>query len=656
MELEEQPSSIGKKRERSTWSKLKEAIEDTKSSLFFKQVLLQLRENLPTLEYLLQSRKKICNDNKNSSEENTQVTNSSQISGLESISKGKGFAKWWNKSCEEMSKKLWYPTKIDSVDSPLTSLSSCVKSTERSSWSKITKYKVPSKNLQKICFPSSTFSHVGDMDSEDTKKSKGPYRARKIRMYPSQEQEKVLNIWFRDARKIYNRVVHYLRTENDLKLNKFGLRNRFSTETEDEFPNTPSKIKHQAVFDAYEAYHSNLEKLKKAKKMKKAFGKKKKKKKRKKQKGKAKGREQEKKKGKRRPRRRKGKKARKLQKKRKYPFCVSFKSKRRTSDSIGFQKDAVKGFYSRDLGTRDENYKVRIFPTFMKDDILVSKNKMVNAYLDSDPRIQKIFGRFYFIIPEEISIEKDDATLPQLREVALDPGVRKFQAFYDPQGSCGFIGDSKNEDETNKDGEKKHLGDIYRQTIIHFSRDRMYRKRMQELEEMYGALSSDEKQTLRGWYRKKKYKLRNAWRRLRLKASNRMDDFHWHTIKFLLDNYDVIYIPKFQVQNMTRRGFLNQLTRKRMLYMKHYSFRQKLIYKASTMKNKFVVECNEHSTSKTCGICGQKMEIGSSETFGCVLCNLWGPERDLHGARNIFLKVRQEPDTLANGGLFVETN
>lgn len=87
-------------------------------------------------------------------------------------------------------------------------------------------------------------------------------RARKVRIFPDQDQTKILKRWFKGARKVYNRVVHRVRI-GEIEINKFGIGNQVSTPATEEFPKTPFKILHQAAFDAYESYHSNLEKLKK---------------------------------------------------------------------------------------------------------------------------------------------------------------------------------------------------------------------------------------------------------------------------------------------------------------------------------------------------------------------------------------------------------
>lgn len=449
-----------------------------------------------------------------------------------------------------------------------------------------------------------------------------------------------------------------------MELNKYKIRNTISTPATSEFSGTPSKILHQAAFDAYEAYHSNVQKLKKAKANKKSFGKKKRKK-RKKEKKQTGGSGEEdtvEKKCSRQRHNRKNKKRRQHKRKqlqndkfKSKPYCIKFKSSRTTRDSIGFQACGVKLL---------NECLVSLFPRTMKDPLRISR---YDGKADQDPRICRIHGKYYFSFPE--SIKGDSQHQGQVKEVAIDPGVRKFMAYYSPSGTSGFIGQGaivektirgtrgfvrKTKDLINKqDGfcgfnsakysrtdTRKKVGDgMYRQMDIHFSRYSRIRKDMRDLDEMYSAFSTAEKKITRKWYRRKKYCLKRAWHRLMSKASSRMEDFHWKSAQFLLDNFDTVYIPKFQVQNMTRKGNLTVKTRKRMLYQKHYSFRQKLIYKAS-VRGKTVIEGSEWGTTKCCGVCGLRNDPRSAEVYSCSGCTVRDVERDLHGARNYYIKEK----------------
>ena len=446
-----------------------------------------------------------------------------------------------------------------------------------------------------------------------------------------------------------------------MEITKYNIRNKVSTPATSEFSGTPSKILHQAAFDAYEAYHSNIEKLKIAIKNKKSFGKKKRKKKKKKKKKKEKERgatetTKRKRNNRKNKTRRLHEKAQSLDTKfKKKPFRLKFKSCGSRTDSIGFQKCGV--------SIIDET-TMSLFPKTMKDRLKIST---YTGTASRDPRICRVYGRYYICFPEEV--EGRPLHEGMNREVAIDPGVRKFVAYYSPSGTCGFIGQGstvlssvkgsrgfirKTRQEINKStGFCGHNSDIYagerkskkvgtgmyRQMDIYFARNNRIRKDIRDLDDMYASFSVPEKRVTRKWYKKKKYSLRKAWHRLMSRASSRMDDFHWKSAQFLLENFDTVYIPKFQVQNMTRRGNLNVKTRKRMLYQKHFSFRQKLKHRASVL-GKTVIEGSEWGTTKCCGVCGLRNDPGSSEVYSCSGCSVRNVERDLHGARNYYIKEK----------------
>ena len=51
------------------------------------------------------------------------------------------------------------------------------------------------------------------------KQVEGIQRAKKIKMYPTLEQKKILISWFRVANNCYNKVIELLETETDVVMN-----------------------------------------------------------------------------------------------------------------------------------------------------------------------------------------------------------------------------------------------------------------------------------------------------------------------------------------------------------------------------------------------------------------------------------------------------
>ena len=185
--------------------------------------------------------------------------------------------------------------------------------------------------------------------------------------------------------------------------------------------------------------------------------------------------------------------------------------------------------------------------------------------------------------------------------VALDPGIKVFNTFYS-RNLCGKLG-------TN-------IGDITEK--IHFT--------VKKLENVL-----------------KKHKLTPHKRRgiqkrckkLRAKAHHIVENFQWHCVNYLLENFDVILLPEFSVKNMKNVG----RSTKRIGYAQcHYQFAQKLQQRVDQRKDRVLIRCNESYTSKTCSACGyQDDKLGTARIYDCPNCKVV-QDRDLNAARNIMIK------------------
>ena len=91
---------------------------------------------------------------------------------------------------------------------------------------------------------------------------------------------------------------------------------------------------------------------------------------------------------------------------------------------------------------------------------------------------------------------------------------------------------------------------------------------------------------------------------------------------------------------MVRGNRLHRTTKRRMLNLQHYKFKQRLLSKSNLFTDTDVKIVCEAYTSKTCGLCGElKNNLGGNKTFKCdsVGCG-FECDRDVNGARNIYLK------------------
>ena len=186
--------------------------------------------------------------------------------------------------------------------------------------------------------------------------------------------------------------------------------------------------------------------------------------------------------------------------------------------------------------------------------------------------------------------------------VAMDPGVRTFQAIY------GHTDDGIQYGEIGKNDREK----IFRLCL---SADKLQSK-----------ISKT----------KKNRRMKRALAKIRHKVKNLTNELHWKLANYLTKNYNTIIIPEFESKKMSQK--LHSKTSRQLLTWSHYTFRQRLIHKAKKHGCSVIV-CNESYTSKTCGSCGKiNKRLGSSKVFYCHNCKIT-IDRDINGARNILLRT-----------------
>jgi transposase len=283
----------------------------------------------------------------------------------------------------------------------------------------------------------------------------------------------------------------------------------------------------------------------------------------------------------------------------KVAFHIKYKSKRLTSDSFGFEGEKSMTIKKKELFLFS---KVKKFG--MQDGIKMSEEPKYP--IDKCCRIQYIFGRWYILLP--YSTQSDEKCRTDGRVGALDPGVRTFQAYY-TEDECGEIGYnvSTTADKINKkiNGIKERLTDLKK----------------------------------KGGDQKRINRLTRAWYRANARSSNLATDFHFKTIKFLFDRFDVIIAPRLNSSSMLQQDFnLRKITKARMAFLRHGTFHNRLLMKAEAC-GKTILDLEEHGTSVTCSSCGHKNKnLGSSKDFACSYCG-FKQDRDVNSSKNHVLKA-----------------
>ena len=165
-------------------------------------------------------------------------------------SNGKSFLPYWNASSKEMSEWLSLPTKTDWQDSALTCLNGSVSKTGVNSWYSTKQTLVQSKKWLKTCLQSSTALVVDSTDSESIN-----LKSLKIRIYPTQELNKVWRKWLAACRYCFNQAIAMQRKK---RLSKLELRNSVMQGDLPEWvKETPCHIRQNAIFDAHRAFKAN---------------------------------------------------------------------------------------------------------------------------------------------------------------------------------------------------------------------------------------------------------------------------------------------------------------------------------------------------------------------------------------------------------------
>ena len=542
------------------------------------------------LGFLQQNRKMILNDKRLVSLVSTQTTKLLQTSDPESTSRDPDFCPFFNNLNKDVYSELWLPQESDCVDSPLNlSIGSSEKTLQSLPFtSKKISLKNTNTNSQMTYFPLSKSFAVGETVEEGT----NILRMRKVRIYPTLEQKKLLRKFSNHHRYTYNNTLESIKNKKS-SLNFQENRNKFVTyESKDKneyvsvtlkpltktenvnvkvnlkvfsksikesdksvnpwfigkewLLETPKTIRADAVqqcISANKAANSNL-------------------------------------------------KAGNIT-----HFNLRFRSKKSLSWSIGIEKfvsmskkDGFLTILSRSLG--DIRYRDSKHP-------FEGEQKPKH-----DCKIHKdAYGRYFLLVPYEKHAKvKDNDTRPV---VAIDPGVRTYMATYDNEGSSYLL----------LDGMSEKIFPI-----------------LTKIDKLSSDISKCKE--------KEKEKLRKQKKNLLRKYNDLKSDTHHKLGTFLAKKYSVIVLPKFGSKEMVSKRVGRKLKTKTcrlMLSMAHGEFREKLLYKAQDHDTKVIVG-NESYTTKTCGNCGIINEkVGGSKVFHCTHCGLRA-HRDVHAARNILLK------------------
>lgn len=293
-----------------------------------------------------------------------------------------------------------------------------------------------------------------------------------------------------------------------------------------------------------------------------------------------------------------------------YKSCITNKVRGNIDNfSLRFlsRKKPSRIFWINDSALKTQNGKIQLFQRRLKEDGFLRFRKRVQRKLpttiDHDSKIFYDRGAYYLILT--IDPTKWYTNTPVHDIVSLDPGVRTFQTGYSPSGVCMKMGEDKLV--------KLHC----------------LQKRIDHLK----GIKDKTKQ------RKTKWHLRNRIRKLWRQSSMLIDDLHNQTCSRLILNFKTILLPSFGTSKMLSESTLHSKTKRDMSGLAHYRFKCKL--ETMCKRNGRILNIVDESyTTKTCGSCGNiHSNVGSDKIYKCLQCP-YTLDRDLHGARNIYIKFR----------------
>jgi putative transposase len=281
-------------------------------------------------------------------------------------------------------------------------------------------------------------------------------------------------------------------------------------------------------------------------------------------------------------------------------FDIKFRSKKEGNQSITIPYDAIKQWNKAEG-------EIKMYPSYLKNKILfhTRKNQKTPDTIQHDCKLLlDQLGRFYLSIAyHEPACENQTG---KGEWCSIDPGVRTFLTIYSPTyGNCFKIGD-------------RDISRIYR-LCKHLDN-------LSSLRDLETRKQNKKQKTV-------------ALLRLRNKIRNLVDEVHKKAVAFLVTQFQHIIIPPFEVGNMIKRvdRKIRKPTVRKMVCWSHYRFRQRLLFK-SNLRGVSIYVKGEEYTSKTCTNCQfVRQDLGGSKTYHCPCCGLVA-DRDICGARNIFLK------------------
>jgi putative transposase len=224
-------------------------IQQDKDSLMLKSTSdTSLKPGLSAIaESLARSRKTTLQGKSSSCKVSSQKRKLYKTLAQESTSKEKDLTPFWNQQSKGISAQLSLPTETVLQDLDLNSLSLFSHKTVDKSWFSTKMYTVQNKSLPKICSPFLQSFPAGCTDLDLT-----VIKSKKIKLYLTAEQRKLVRQWEGTSRFCYNQTVALLK-DGSIKSSWKSLKTALIDELPEWAKPVPYQIKSIAVRDACQA-------------------------------------------------------------------------------------------------------------------------------------------------------------------------------------------------------------------------------------------------------------------------------------------------------------------------------------------------------------------------------------------------------------------
>ena len=304
------------------------------------------------------------NDKKVTSSRDILITSLLQTSVLELTGKEKALKPFWTWQCKEISRKLWCPTETVSAGSLSNFWNGSSYNVKSNSWFSIARKDNPQTlNSQMIFSPSYMYIPVDKWEKEGIV-------ARKIRLYPTLKQKRVMRKWMGTRRYVYNRALSTIKTQE--KPDKYKLRNELVIAKNN--PNvqeweleTPKDIRAGAIRDLFKNRKSALSNLRNGNISKFKLG-----------------------------------------------YC-----RKKDNPSIEIPKRAIK--------LKSNGIFIYSSKKYLPTKIKIAKRDNYKFKIEYDCRLQISNGNWFLVAPINIKVKKPTENRSWC---ALDPGIRSFQTVY----------------------------------------------------------------------------------------------------------------------------------------------------------------------------------------------------------------------------------